>query len=94
MEYGLFTGFLGLALVFLLIVTAVLWIFVPFAVFGIKSILRDILKELHQANELTKRSPPASEHLLADASQSEASDEQEAGTLGTIRAAIKQASKP
>jgi hypothetical protein len=31
---------------------AILWILVPFAIFGIKPILRDLLKEQRRSNEL------------------------------------------
>jgi hypothetical protein len=43
--------FLGVALV-------VLWIALPFAVFGVKSLLRELLGEVRRTNELLERGLP------------------------------------
>lgn len=48
------TGFFGLALIVLGVLVAILWIFLPFAIFGTKDILREILAELKQINEKAK----------------------------------------
>ena len=51
-----------LALVVLCVVIAALWILLPFAVFGMKDLLRDVLKEQRRTNELLhKMLPPGSE---------------------------------
>ena len=34
------------------VVLAILWIFVPFAIFGIKGLLRDLITEQHKTQEL------------------------------------------
>ncbi len=93
MDYGVFTGFWGLALLLLLIVTALLWFFIPFAVFGIKPILQDIRLELRRANELTERQLAPSHPHPATPPQVAPPEDHGTGTLGTIRAAIKQANK-
>ena len=46
----------GMAMVFvwlLGLLVAILWVFIPFAVFGIKPLLREILAELKTANART-----------------------------------------
>ncbi|AWH25762.1 hypothetical protein [Stenotrophomonas sp. YAU14D1_LEIMI4_1] len=79
----LFLGLLGLVL-------TVLWIFVPFAIFGIKPLLQDILAELRRANAIAEaRTPPAPGHV---APQTEGDEPQ--GALATIRAAVRQADRP
>jgi membrane protein insertase Oxa1/YidC/SpoIIIJ len=50
-----FAGTLGLALIVLAILVAILWVFLPFAVFGTKDILREILAQLKQINEKLTR---------------------------------------
>ena len=42
-------GVFGMIFMFFL---AILWLLVPFAIFGIKPILRDLLKEQRRSNEL------------------------------------------
>lgn len=42
----------GAALILFLMVLAVLWILVPFAIFGVKPLLRQLLAEQRQTNEL------------------------------------------
>jgi heme exporter protein D len=37
---------------FFVILLSVLWVLIPFAVFGIKPLLRDLLRELRRNNEL------------------------------------------
>lgn len=45
-------GLLGVGLFCLGLVVAALWIFVPFAVFGIKPLLWTLIRELRRTNEL------------------------------------------
>jgi hypothetical protein len=47
---------------------AVLWLLIPFAVFGIKPLLREILAELRKANAqpVPAPAPPARERTLAE----------------------------
>lgn len=84
-------GVAGLAMLFVGIVLAILWICVPFAVFGIKPILQDIRMELRRANALTEQQQALSNPRTAHPPQPAPPDDHETGTLGTIRAAIKQA---
>jgi hypothetical protein len=51
MDGNVFGGALAIFLICLAIVVAVLWIFLPFAVFGTKDLLREILAELKRAND-------------------------------------------
>ena len=51
MELLYLSGMLWPMLLFLLLL-AILWLLVPFAIFGIKPILRDLLKEQKRSNEL------------------------------------------
>ena len=46
-----FTGITGLILIILGVFIAILWILLPFAVFGIKERLDAVVKELKQINE-------------------------------------------
>lgn len=50
MDGSFFTGALGLALLFFLIVLALLWFLLPFAVFGIKDKLSALEKRLAEVN--------------------------------------------
>lgn len=45
-------GFLLVALVLLALLLAVLWILMPFAIFGTKDVLRAMLKEQKRTNEI------------------------------------------
>nr|MBF0684268.1 hypothetical protein [Pseudomonas sp.] len=45
------TGF-GLLVIIFLIITAVLWFLLPFAVFGVKDLLKDLLKEQKRTNAM------------------------------------------
>jgi hypothetical protein len=38
----------------LMVLWAILWVLLPFAVFGIKGLLKDILKELRRANDIRR----------------------------------------
>lgn len=51
-QYGLLSGTLGLVILFFLIVLAILWLLVPFAIFGIKGLLRDLIQEQRRTNAL------------------------------------------
>ncbi len=55
----------------LLFIVAVLWIFVPFAIFGIKPLLRDILVELAKLNAKAEPPPPQREKTLAELTRRE-----------------------
>ncbi|ENE1252688.1 hypothetical protein ABM187_002891 [Stenotrophomonas maltophilia] len=76
----LFLGVLGLVL-------TVLWIFVPFAIFGIKPLLQEILRELRKANAVAEaNTPPVSPAAATEG-------EEPRGALATIRAAVRQADR-
>jgi len=80
----LFLGLLGLVL-------TLLWILVPFAIFGIKPLLQDILSELRRANAIAEaRTPP----LALGRPVPPAEGDEPQGTLATIRAAVRQADRP
>ncbi|MBI5892569.1 MAG: hypothetical protein HZB79_02775 [Deltaproteobacteria bacterium] len=49
-----FMGAFGLFFVFLWVVLLILWIILPFYIFGIKGIMKDILEEQKKTNELLK----------------------------------------
>jgi hypothetical protein len=44
-------GIIGVAFIILAAIVLFLWIFLPFAIFGTKNILRDILAELRRQND-------------------------------------------
>jgi len=51
-QFGqLFGGVLGICIMVLFVVWGVLWLFLPFAVFGIKPLLRQILSELRRGTD-------------------------------------------
>lgn len=78
----LFLAVLGLVL-------AVLWILVPFAIFGIKPVLQDILRELRKANAIAEaRTSPGSVRPVPPV------EEEARGAFATIRAAVRQADRP
>lgn len=88
MEWA-FTG-VTLLLGLLGLVLTVLWIFVPFAIFGIKPLLQDILVELRRANAIAEaRTPPGPSRLAPPVE-----GEEPQGALATIRAAVRQADPP
>lgn len=66
-------AFLWMIAIPVLFVAAILWIFVPFAVFGIKPLLREILVELAKANARAAPPPPAPhrEKTLAELTRGE-----------------------
>lgn len=71
-------------------VLATLWVLVPFAIFGIKPLLQDILVDVRRANAIAEaRTAPVPGHL---APRSEGEEPQ--GALATIRAAVRQADRP
>lgn len=80
----LFFGVLGLVL-------AVLWILVPFAIFGMKPLLQSILTELRRANALAEARAPSGV-AVPPVATTEAAPEPK-GALATIRAAIRQADR-
>lgn len=82
----------GVSMIWLIfgVVLAILWVLVPFAIFGIKPLLQDILTELRRANAIAEaRTPPVPGHV---APQTEGDEPQ--GALATIRAAVRQADQP
>ena len=52
MGLGLFSGILGLFVVFFLLVVAIVWFFLPFAVFGTKGRIETLTAETRKTNEL------------------------------------------
>jgi len=82
----------GVSMIWLIfgVVLAILWVLVPFAIFGIKPLLQDILAELRRANAIAEaRTAPVPGHV---APQTEGDEPQ--GALATIRAAVRQADRP
>lgn len=71
------------------VVLAVLWLFVPFAIFGIKPLLQGILTELRRANSIAEARAPAAAAAPPVAPAEEIPEPK--GTLATIRAAVRQA---
>jgi len=53
-------GGLLTVLLILAVIVAILWVFLPFAIFGTKEILRDILAELRRMNVALSAPPPKS----------------------------------
>jgi uncharacterized membrane protein len=53
--YGIFGGIVGLLIVLFLFVLGILWLLVPFAVFGIKGLLSDLIREQRRTNALLAR---------------------------------------
>jgi hypothetical protein len=49
---GEITGLFGFVGFCFLVVLSILWILVPFAIFGVKPLLRDLLAEQRKANAL------------------------------------------
>ena len=58
MGLGIFGGVLGLFLFFFLMLVAIVWFFLPFAVFGTKGRIDTLIAETRKTNELLT-------HLLA-----------------------------
>ena len=52
MGLGLFSGILGLFVFFFLLVVAIVWFFLPFAVFGTKGRIDTLIAETRRTNEL------------------------------------------
>lgn len=72
------------------VVLAILWVLVPFAIFGIKPLLQDILVELRRANAIAE----ARKAPVSGQSATQADGEEPQGALATIRAAVRQADRP
>ncbi|MDG6349150.1 hypothetical protein QAA18_10445 [Luteimonas sp. 8-5] len=49
---GLFSGILGLFVFFFLLLVAIVWFFLPFAIFGTKGRLDTLIAESRRTNEL------------------------------------------
>ena len=49
---GLFSGILGLFVFFFLLLVAIVWFFLPFAIFGTKGRLETLIAETRKTNEL------------------------------------------
>ncbi len=52
MEQNLFSGTLGMIILFIMLLAAVLWFFLPFAVFGIKPRIDELIKINKETNVL------------------------------------------
>lgn len=91
--HELLLGTSGLLFALFGLIVAILWILVPFAIFGIKGLLRDILRELRRANELKEWEMTADRDHYADDSPVAVEPEPN-GTIDTIRAAIRESRKP
>lgn len=87
------SAFVALAAFFFLVVLTILWILVPFAIFGTKPLLRQILAELRRANDLAARTTVAVVPPYEQRPSAPYVDEKERiePTLGTIRDAVRQA---
>ncbi len=48
-------GIFGFLLVLLGVVIAVLWVFMPFAIFGQKDLTRDLIREQQRTNDLLEK---------------------------------------
>ena len=48
-------GIFGVLLALLGVVIAVLWVFMPFAIFGLKDLTRDLIREQRRTNELLEK---------------------------------------
>ncbi len=81
----------GMSMIWLIfgVVLAILWVLVPSAIFGIKPLLQDILKELRRANAIAEARADLERVPIPSA---EADEPQ--GALATIRAAVRQADRP
>ncbi len=49
---GLFSGILGLFVLFFMLLVAIVWFFLPFAVFGTKGRIDTLIAETRKTNEL------------------------------------------
>jgi heme exporter protein D len=59
-------GFGYVVLIAVALVVAVLWIFLPFAVFGMKDILRDLVNEQRRTNQLLAEAAKRAVSTLKD----------------------------
>lgn len=83
---------LVLAILIFSIVLTILWILVPFAIFGTKPLLRQILSELRRANDLAARAPVnASPFSAPEPVPCQDDKDPSESPLQTIRAAVRQA---
>lgn len=48
-------GIFGVLLALLGVVIAVLWVFMPFAIFGLKDLTRDLIREQRRTNDLLEK---------------------------------------
>lgn len=87
------SAFVALATFFFLVVLTILWILVPFAIFGTKALLRQILAELRRANDISARAPvaPGTSYEQRTPTQYVNESDQGESTLDTIRNAVRQA---
>ncbi|HIE0125279.1 TPA: hypothetical protein ACXI73_000331 [Stenotrophomonas maltophilia] len=76
----------------LALILTMLWVFVPFAIFGVKSLLKEILSELRRANVIAEARAP--EAAGAPSVVPAAVEAEPKGTFATIRAAVRQADRP
>ncbi len=54
---------IGLIIVLFLVVLAILWILLPFAVFGTKDLLEELIKETKKTNELLQKIDPLNNNI-------------------------------
>jgi hypothetical protein len=59
-------GAVILVLIIFLIILAILWFLLPFAVFGAKDLLRELIKEQKITNELLANKTSTSSQLMAN----------------------------
>ena len=52
MGLGLFSGIIGLFVFFFMLVVAIVWFFLPFAIFGTKGRIDTLIAETRRTNEL------------------------------------------
>lgn len=60
---GMNTG-IGLVITIVLAVIAILWILLPFSVFGIKDLLQELINEAKKTNELLEKITPEQKKIL------------------------------
>jgi len=87
------SAFVVLGVFFFLVVLTILWVLVPFAIFGTKPLLRQILAELRRGNDLAARTAVAAVPPYEPRPPAPYVEEQEKiePTLGNIRDAVRQA---
>ena len=87
------SAFVVLGVFFFLVVLTILWVLVPFAIFGTKALLRQILAELRRANDLAARqtTPLTQPYEVREPATHLDDRDRVEPTLGNIRDAVRQA---